>query len=523
MLLARPDNSRAPAPPTHHIHRPSTSTVTPTDNDGHMALATTPTTGSDPGSDPGSHPGLNARMASLTTALTSLLADLDPDTLLGADATALYGHFAHLERLVVGAKTLLAPRIAASGHWEAEGHRSPADLLASIEGVSCGQAKRTLATGQHLAGLPSVEEALRTGRLSGQKAAEITDAASIDPRAETLLLQGSDDEPLRATKERCQRIVATSARHDPVATAQRIHHRRFFSHWTEPDGTFSYRGSDTPERGAALLARLHPAANRLAEARRAAATDAAAPSSSPHPPSSHAPSGDTPPETSAALRADALFLLVTGGTTTGGTTGETTTGETTGTDSDSREPDRPEPALATATTLIDRPPPATVMVRVDLEALRRGRALSRELCELDGQGPIPVPLARSLLTDSFLAILFTEAGDIRAVSHQGRTINKRLRTALCFRDRTCVVPGCSMPYGLEIDHIDPWSLGGPTELGNLALLCTFHHRKKTYEGWVLQRHGPTDEDPQWSFTPLPPFGQEPDLGLDRKPEPPPPK
>ncbi len=37
---------------------------------------------------------------------------------------------------------------------------------------------------------------------------------------------------------------------------------------------------------------------------------------------------------------------------------------------------------------------------------------------------------------------------------------------------------------------------------------------KTYDGWTLERTGPTDEDPGWRFTPLPPFGQEPDLGLD---------
>ena len=59
-----------------------------------------------------------------------------------------------------------------------------------------------------------------------------------------------------------------------------------------------------------------------------------------------------------------------------------------------------------------------------------------------------------------------------------------------------------------------------TTLDNLALLCTHHHRLKTYDGWVLERHGPSDADPQWSFTPQPPFGQEPDLGLDRRPDPP---
>jgi hypothetical protein len=455
-----------------------------------MASATTPPTLSDP--------GLSTRMTSVTSALGSLVADLEPDTLLGADAASLYADFARLERLVVAAKTLLAPRIATSGHWEHEGHRSPAGLLAVLEGGSTGQAKRLLATGQQLAGLPSVEAALRTGRLSGHKAAEITDAATVDPRAETMLLAGSESESLIATKERCQRFRATASRHDPVATLRRIHGQRSFTHWIESDGTFAYKGTDTPERGAALLARLLPAANRLADARRAAAAGVTTGPSSP----------DTPEETSTALRADALFLLVTGGTTRPevevhvGVEGDTDAG------------------LPTAGTLIDRPAPATVMVRVDVEALERGHALPGELCALDGMGPIPVPLARSLATDAFLAVVFTEAGDIRAVSHRGRTINAKLRTALAFRDRTCVVPGCSMPYGLEIDHLDQWALGGATELDNLALLCSFHHRKKTYEGWTLQRHGPSDEDPQWSFTPLAPFGQEPDLGLDRKPEPP---
>ena len=472
-----------------------------------------------------SHPGLGTRMASVTSALGSLVADLDPDTLVGADAASLYADFARLERLVVGAKTLLAPRIAASGHWEAEGHRSPAGLLATLEGGSAGQAKRTLATGHHLAGLPSIEAALRQGRLSGPQAAEITDAASLDPRAETVLLARSDDEPLSATKERCQRFVASSARHDPVAAARRIHAKRCFTHWSLPDGTFCYEGKDTPERGAALLARLLPAANRLAEARRAAATGVtpSSPSSPLSPETLLSPSSllspETPKDTAGALRADALFFLVTGTTShpqsphpgsprPGSPTARTLT-------------HHPDAGLPTGTDLIDRPVPATVMVRVDLEALRRGHALPGELCELDGQGPVPVPLIRSLTSDAFLAVIFTEAGDIRAVSHLGRTINKRLRTALCFRDRTCVVPGCSMPYGLEIDHLDPWALGGATELDNLALLCTHHHRLKTYEGWTLERNGPSDADPQWSFTPLPPFGQEPDGDSDRKPEPPP--
>lgn len=160
--------------------------------------------------------------------------------------------------------------------------------------------------------------------------------------------------------------------------------------------------------------------------------------------------------------------------------------------------------------VIDRPPTCSVMVRVDLDALLRGTTLPGETCEIDNFGPIPVTMARNMANDSFLRFVFYQAGDIRAVSHFGRTINRHLRTALAHRDGHCVIPGCGVSYGLEIDHIQGFAQGGPTELGNLALLCHHHHYMKTYEGWTLERSGPTDVDPQWSFTPQPPFGQEPD-------------
>jgi len=171
--------------------------------------------------------------------------------------------------------------------------------------------------------------------------------------------------------------------------------------------------------------------------------------------------------------------------------------------------------LGCADDLVTAAPPTTVIVRVDLAALRRGRTLPGELSEVGGHGPVPVTVVRSLVDDAFLACVFTEAGDIRAVAHLGRTINQHLRTALALRDRHCVVPGCGVAYSLEIDHVRPLESGGDTRLDNLALLCRHHHRLKTYEGWTLERTGPTDEDPRWRFLPLPPFGQEPDLGLDR--------
>ena len=468
-------------------------------------------------------PGLRARIDSVDRELAALVADLDPDRVLGSEAAALYGAFARLERLVVAAKTLLAPRIAASGHWETEGHRSPASLLATLEGVSAGQARRTLETGQRLESLPATEEALRSGTLSGPKVTEITQAASLDPGSETSLLSGAATESLHVVKERCQRSRSTSARRDPMVTYRRIHAERSFAAWTDAEGAFCFQGRDTADRGALLLARLEPLADRLRRDDRAAVPPAGRGTTAP----------PEPPVSRAARRADALFLLCTGGRPVSGAQfpdpgAEVPAGPAPGPVATVvvASPDVDDPLDVDGLTGTGGPgesegagpdrdgPRAMVIVRVDLAALRRGRSLPGELCEIDGQGPVPVPVARYLAEDGLLAAVFVESGDIRAVHHFGRTINARLRTALRLRDRHCVVPGCTVDYGLEIDHVVEMERGGPTCLGNLALLCHHHHRRKTFEGWQLSRTGPSDDDPGWRFVEQPVFGQEPDLGSD---------
>ncbi len=473
--------------------------------------------------------GLAARASSLIAELGSLVGELDPGLLSGRDATYLYGDLAHLERLVAAGKTLLAPRIAESGHWETEGHRSPASLLATLEGGTAGQARQTLETGQRLAGLPGVEAALRKGTLSGPKAVEITSAATLEPSAESELLAGSGDQTLQVIKERCARVRATSAAQDPMATMAKIHAERTFSWWTDPEGAFCYRGRDTAARGARLMAHLTSMATGLGNDQRAAAKAAAEAANSTGSTGSkraHGPYGskdphDPPTESQGALQADAFYLLVTGRRPAPPTTRASGTKSTTDADVDNDSDIDADlnTVLAGPDDLNKAPPPVTVMVRVDLAALRRGTALPGELSEIDGHGPVPIPVIKHLMEDSFLSLVFVEAGDIKAISHQGRTINAALRTALAFRDKCCVVPGCGVAYSLEIDHGINFAAGGPTELGNLARICHHHHFLKTYNGWVLARHGPTDEDPQWSFTPQPPFGQEPGLGIDKPPEP----
>ncbi|KRC45026.1 hypothetical protein ASE24_16165 [Nocardioides sp. Root224] len=52
----------------------------------------------------------------------------------------------------------------------------------------------------------------------------------------------------------------------------------------------------------------------------------------------------------------------------------------------------------------------------------------------------------------------------------------------------CVFPHCSKDArGCDLDHITPYAQGGKTTSWNLAPLCRFHHRVKTFSTWTYQR------------------------------------
>ena len=80
-------------------------------------------------------------------------------------------------------------------------------MLAELEGVPAGQARRTLEVGQRLTQLPGTEEALRSGVLSGAKVNELSGATVLDPANELELLEGAAEQPLQQIRERCQRFA----------------------------------------------------------------------------------------------------------------------------------------------------------------------------------------------------------------------------------------------------------------------------------------------------------------------------
>jgi hypothetical protein len=83
---------------------------------------------------------------------------------------------------------------------------------------------------------------------------------------------------------------------------------------------------------------------------------------------------------------------------------------------------------------------------------------------------------RYLGCDATCEVWFERDGQPIGAGRTTRLINRRLRRALEYRDRTCVVPGCEATRGLHAHHIKHWEDGGTTDLDNLVLVCPYHHR-----------------------------------------------
>ena len=123
-----------------------------------------------------------------------------------------------------------------------------------------------------------------------------------------------------------------------------------------------------------------------------------------------------------------------------------------------------------------------------LEATRRrlqATILRWSLDVLSGPGGLA-----SQLRGTLLGAPFNTPSQPLDLGRTTRTIPPRLRTAVIQRDRHCQFPGCTQPPSVcDVHHLIPWAGGGPTSLGNLRLLCRFHHLIAIHRwGWTLTCH-----------------------------------
>ena len=362
------------------------------------------------------------RLEDLVGELREINSDLDCGSVSGPDAVRLVELFSEAERLCAAGRTLAAGRVQRSPEWHAAGYRTPAQWMAAHTKVTMSHAIASLETARRLETLPQTREMFVTGKLSEIQATEIAAAAQADPGSEGSLLEAAESETVGALRDRCREVRAAALSDEDAC--ERIRRGRFLRHWTDGDGAVRLNGRFAPDDGARLLASVRARAEQLqARARRGGQREA-----------------------SDAYAADALVGFASG----------------------------------------EQPPRSVVHVEVDRAAFERGHVQPGERCVIRGVGPVPVVVARRMARSGLVKIIERDGVEVTRVAHAGRTIPAHVRSALEARDPTCVVPGCEMSSGLEIDHIIPHAWGGATRLDNLARLCRYHHGEKTHRGWRLE-------------------------------------
>ena len=117
---------------------------------------------------------------------------------------------------------------------------------------------------------------------------------------------------------------------------------------------------------------------------------------------------------------------------------------------------------------------AHLNVHADLDALE---GKPGGLHETEDGSVLDLETIRQLLCDSAVSrIIFGLNSEVLDVGRKTRVIPAGLRRAVVARDRHCVAPGCTRSARwCDVHHVVPWAEGGTTELGNLCLLCRYHH------------------------------------------------
>lgn len=95
---------------------------------------------------------------------------------------------------------------------------------------------------------------------------------------------------------------------------------------------------------------------------------------------------------------------------------------------------------------------------------------------------------RRLLCDARLeTVLEDGSGNVLGVNRARREPPAWMLRQVRYRDRGCRFPGCGRTAFAEAHHVRWWRFGGTTQLENLILLCSFHHKLVHELGWTIER------------------------------------
>ncbi len=381
---------------------------------------------------PVSHPDVSIHLMDLETLSETIdrLVESDPYSFADEESIQiLHQELARFESVV----TRASAAFDASDRWALEGARTCADWLATRLRMPKGHARRQLRRGRELHHLPSCEKAWSEGEIS----ASHVDAISKLRRASTQDALDRDEQMLvsQAATLRYESFVRAldywEQLADPDGTeedVQRRRDRREVYLDASFDGMWMGKITLDPISGTIVADELGRLEREMFEADWAQARCELG----------REPTTADLSRTHGQRRADALIEMATRSRTA---------------PADGR---RPTPLF-------------TVLVGYE--------TIHGRTCEL-ANGTVLSPGALvSWLDQAYIERAVFSPGRRVEISATARLFTGATRRAVELRDRRCAHPYCDKPAGdCEVDHVVPFSVGGPTIQENGRLLCDFHNR-----------------------------------------------
>jgi Domain of unknown function (DUF222)/HNH endonuclease len=133
---------------------------------------------------------------------------------------------------------------------------------------------------------------------------------------------------------------------------------------------------------------------------------------------------------------------------------------------------------------------ATVIVHTPEAALHDGSSEPGAYVDAADSGiPIANDTTRRLACDAVRQAVVEGADGVAIrLGRRIRTVPPHLLRLLKHRDRHCRAPGCIRTRGLQAHHVVHWADGGTTDLDNLMLVCSRHHRLLHEHRWQIRGH-----------------------------------
>jgi hypothetical protein len=288
-----------------------------------------------------------------------------------------------------------------------------------ISGEAAGHAVRR-ATG--LRSLPEVSDAAVDGTLSLEQAgAFVPLVGKLEPEAleelEPLLVEGASGRTVDGIQQWVRMLIAMNSEKDLESEQAAAAERRFLKHRQTPDGMVRGTFALPLEDGEAILTVVEALSR---------------------------PAGEEDERSAGQRRADALVEVFAG-----------------------------------AARWMDLPHTGGQRAQISYVMTSEWAAglAGAEPARAAWTGPQTRARMEAMLCEGRLTrVLLDAEGQVASLESVNDEITLAQRRAVSARDRCCVAKGCNRPPAFcDVHHLRARKDGGPTELGNLALLCRRHH------------------------------------------------